>query len=103
MRQKFETGKLSSERVVKDIRRATRKQYSAEEKIRVVPDGLRGEHSGAPKAAGCCGLMLTILTGGILAADRRATLAIATAAMSFGTCTQRQRMPSDAKDTTVSR
>ena len=36
MRQKSETEKLSSERVVKDIRRATRKQYSAEEKIRVV-------------------------------------------------------------------
>ena len=45
MRQKFETEKLSSERVVKDMRRATRKQYSAEEKIRVVLDGLRGEHS----------------------------------------------------------
>jgi transposase len=29
---------------VKDIRRATRKQYSAEEKIRIVLDGLRGEH-----------------------------------------------------------
>jgi transposase len=43
MRQKSETEKLSSERVVKDIRRATRKQYS-EEKIRVVLDGLRGEH-----------------------------------------------------------
>ena len=35
---------LSSERIVKDIRRATRKQYSAEEKIRIVLDGLRGEH-----------------------------------------------------------
>src|SRR5271163_2452602 len=45
MRQKSETEKMSSERVVKDIRRATRKQYSAEEKIRVVLDGLRGEHS----------------------------------------------------------
>src|SRR4029077_19500262 len=31
--------------IVKDIRRATRKQYSAEEKIRIVLDGLRGEHS----------------------------------------------------------
>jgi transposase len=30
---------------VKDIRRATRKQYSSEEKIRIVLDGLRGEHS----------------------------------------------------------
>ena len=33
----------TSEQVVKDIRRATRKQYSAEEKIRIVLDGLRGE------------------------------------------------------------
>ena len=30
---------------MKDIRRATRKQYSAEEKIRIVLDGLGGEHS----------------------------------------------------------
>ena len=33
----------SSEKTVKDIRRATRKQYSAEEKIRIVLEGLRGE------------------------------------------------------------
>jgi transposase len=45
MRQKSDIQKPSSERIVKDIRRATRKQYSAEEKIRVVLDGLRGEHS----------------------------------------------------------
>ena len=45
MSQKSGTAKLSSERIVKDIRRATRKQYSAEEKIRIVLDGLRGEHS----------------------------------------------------------
>jgi transposase len=39
-------GRLSpSERLVRDIRRATRKQYSAEEKIRIVLDGLRGEVS----------------------------------------------------------
>jgi transposase len=31
--------------VIKDIQRQTRKQYSAEEKIRIVPDGLRGESS----------------------------------------------------------
>ncbi|MBT3808261.1 MAG: transposase, partial [Rhodospirillaceae bacterium] len=30
---------------MKDIRRATRKQYSAEEKIRIVLDGLRGEET----------------------------------------------------------
>ena len=35
----------SSERIVKDIKRKTRKQYSAEEKIRIVRDGLRGEES----------------------------------------------------------
>ena len=45
MSQKSGTQKLSSERIVKDIRRATRKQYSAEEKIRIVLDGLRGERS----------------------------------------------------------
>ena len=45
MRQRPETTKVSSEQVVKDIRGATRKQYSAEEKIRIVLDGLRGEHS----------------------------------------------------------
>src|ERR1700741_5007327 len=45
MRQKSVNQKPSSERLVRDIRRATRKQYSAEEKIRIVLDGLRGEHS----------------------------------------------------------
>ena len=45
MRQKSETPNRSSEQLVKDIRRATRKQYSAEEKIRIVLDGLRGESS----------------------------------------------------------
>jgi transposase len=33
------------EKVVQDIRRATRKHYSAEEKIRIVLEGLRGEDS----------------------------------------------------------
>ena len=37
--------KSPGEKVVKDIKRATRKQYSAEEKIRIVLDGLRGEDS----------------------------------------------------------
>ena len=35
----------TSEKLVKDIKRATRKQYSSEEKIRIVLDGLRGEDS----------------------------------------------------------
>ncbi len=45
MRQKSGQLESSSERLVKTIRRATRKQYSSEEKIRIVLDGLRGEHS----------------------------------------------------------
>ena len=45
MSQKSGRLESSSERVVKDIRRATRRHHSAEEKIRIVLDGLRGEHS----------------------------------------------------------
>jgi transposase len=45
MRQKSTTTTSPSERLVKNIRRATRKQYSSEEKIRIVLDGLRGESS----------------------------------------------------------
>jgi transposase len=45
MRQHSNSAKDPAEKLVKDIRRATRKQYSAEEKIRIVLDGLRGEDS----------------------------------------------------------
>ncbi len=45
MRQQSGTRESSSERLVKNIRRRTRKQYSAEEKIRIVLSGLRGEDS----------------------------------------------------------
>ncbi len=45
MRSKQKKSKPSAERVVKDIRRANRKQYSAEEKIRIVLEGLRGDDS----------------------------------------------------------
>ena len=45
MRQKSGTGKAPAEQVIKEIRRATRKQYGAEEKIRIVLEGLRGEES----------------------------------------------------------
>jgi len=37
--------KAPAERVVKDIRRQTRRHFSAEDKIRIVLDGLRGEDS----------------------------------------------------------
>ena len=39
------TTKAPAEQVVKDIRRATRRHFSAEDKIRIVLDGLRGEDS----------------------------------------------------------
>ena len=45
MKQKPQTRQTAADRTIKDIRRATRKQYSAEEKIRIVLDGLRGEES----------------------------------------------------------
>ena len=37
--------KSTAEKAVRDIRRATRRHYSAEEKIRIVLEGLRGEDS----------------------------------------------------------
>ncbi len=45
MRQKSEPEKAPADKLVKDIRRATRKHYSAEEKVRIVLTGLRGEDS----------------------------------------------------------
>ena len=45
MRQKSGPVKESAEKVVKDIRRATRRHFSAEDKIRIVLEGLRGEES----------------------------------------------------------
>jgi transposase len=45
MRTKSPSSKAPAERVLKDIRRATRKHYSAEDKIRIVLEGLRGEDS----------------------------------------------------------
>jgi transposase len=45
MSQKPAKPQSTSERLVRDVQRATRKHYSAEEKIRIVLDGLRGEVS----------------------------------------------------------
>lgn len=44
MRQKSEPS-ATAEQHVREIRRATRRMYSAEEKIRIVLAGLRGEYS----------------------------------------------------------
>jgi transposase-like protein len=45
MRQKQTTPASSAEEAIKDIRRATRRHRSAEDKIRIVLEGLRGEDS----------------------------------------------------------
>ena len=45
MRQKSGPQTSAAEQVIKDIRRATRKHHSAEDKIRIVLEGLRGEDS----------------------------------------------------------
>ena len=45
MRQKQTTPASSAEEAIKDIRRATRRHWSAEDKIRIVLEGLRGEDS----------------------------------------------------------
>ena len=45
MRQTSGPAKQPAEQVVKDIRRATRRHFSAEDKIRIVLEGLRGEDS----------------------------------------------------------
>ena len=42
---KSKGGKAAAEQTVKNIRRNTRKMYGAEEKIRIVLEGLRGECS----------------------------------------------------------
>lgn len=38
-------GKSNSEKIVRDIKRHTRRKYSSEDKIRIVLEGLRGETS----------------------------------------------------------
>jgi transposase len=45
MRQRDKQASQSAEETVRDIRRATRRHFSAEDKIRIVLEGLRGEDS----------------------------------------------------------
>lgn len=45
MRQKTGPQTSAAEKTIKDIRRATREHHSAEDKIRIVLEGLRGEDS----------------------------------------------------------
>ena len=60
MGQKSGPVKEPAEQFVKEIRRATRRQFSAEEKIRIVLSGLRGEDS----CAAARGSSRTCITAG---------------------------------------
>ena len=53
--------KDSAEKAVRDIRRKTRRKFSAEEKIRIVLEGLRGEEGIAARRRHA--LMMLILCG----------------------------------------
>ena len=54
------TNKRNAGKTVRDICRTTRRHYSAEEKIRIVPEGLRGEDSIAELCRrGCPGIPQT--------------------------------------------
>jgi transposase-like protein len=45
MKQTSGAAKPPADEVVRDIRRTTRRQFSAEEEIRIVLEGVRGEES----------------------------------------------------------
>ena len=45
MRSKIDAQSEAAEKAVRDIRRATRRHFSAEDKVRIVIAGLRGEDS----------------------------------------------------------
>jgi hypothetical protein len=66
----------SAEKIVKDVRRRTRRQFSAEEKIRIVLEGLRGAESMRRFVAASCRNLpkdATLLSKpGPLALDREA-------------------------------
>src|SRR3954469_14099975 len=63
MRQKSVPVKAPAAQVVKNIRRATRRHFSAEDKIRIVLEGLRGEDSIA-KLCRHEGIVQNLITAG---------------------------------------
>ncbi len=59
MRSKYSSPKKPAEQVVKDIRRVTRRHFFAEDKIRIVLEGLRDQNS--MHRRGCCGPRMSFL------------------------------------------
>ena len=75
MRQKSVPTKEPAEQVIKGIRRATRRHFSAEDKIRIVLEGLRGEESIAElcrREGTCSGPLLSLVEGFLNAGKREA-------------------------------
>ena len=64
MRQKSAPAKEPAEKVVKEIRRATRRQFSAEEKIRIVLEGACAASTALRNSAGVRGSSRTYITAG---------------------------------------
>ena len=69
--------------MLKDIRRQTRRQYSAEEKIRIVLEGLRGEETSPSCAAGRASPPRCIMAGR-RSSSRPASAALARRAATSG-------------------
>ena len=69
MRSRVDKHSDEAEKAVRDIRPATRRQYSAEEKVRIVIAGLRGEDSVAElcRKEGVCGELLILAQDGRVA------------------------------------
>ena len=63
IRQESQTRQTDASKAIKDTRRAPRKQYSAEEKMRILLDGLRGEETIAVLCR-CEGIAQSIFTNG---------------------------------------
>jgi hypothetical protein len=74
MRQKSGTEKAPAEQVIKAIRRVARKLYGAEEKIRIVLEGLPGEESIAA-LCGRGGITLYVAYMGIFDPNRTVSAA----------------------------
>jgi hypothetical protein len=64
MRQRDKQASQSAEETVSDIQRATRRHFSAEDKIRIVLEGLRGEDSIAELCRKEGIALLSIVQGG---------------------------------------
>ena len=63
MKQKSGPGKAPAEQVLKDIRRQTRRHYSAEEKIRIVLEGYMVRRTSPSFAVGRALLLRCIMAG----------------------------------------